>query len=106
MLRGCIQATQQAFYGKASTHYRVSHLMVQTSRKAFRDPDRVCSFREELLRLYLAFKDNIEVLCRKYEIRVDYLYSPSAIPQPKFVIENVGFTADELYMEKELPVLL
>ncbi len=80
--------------------------MVQTSRRIFREPDRVCSFREELLRLYAAFKEDIEVLCKKYDVRVDYWYSPSAIPQPKFIIENAGFTADELYIEKELPILL
>ncbi len=105
MLRGYIHDTQQTFYGNLRIIYWGSHLMVQAGRKIFRNPDKVYSFREDFLQLYSAFKVNIEALCKKYDVRIDYWYSPSAIPQPKFVIENAGFTADELHMEKELLVL-
>jgi len=32
-------------------------------------------------------------------------YSPSKIPEPKFIIDGVGFDPDELYDEKEFETL-
>jgi len=105
MLRGYIHDTQQTFYGNLWIIYGSSHLMVQAGRKIFRNPDKVYLFREEFLQLYSAFKVSIEALCKKYDVRIDYWYSPSEIPQPKLVIETASFTADELHMEKELLVM-
>jgi len=79
--------------------------MVRARRKIVRDPEKVYSFREELVGLYHTFKADVEALCKKHEVKINYWYSPSEISQPKFVIDNVGFTADEFFNEKELTIL-
>lgn len=80
--------------------------MVRARRKKVKDPDRLYSFREEFVQLYHRLKVDIEALCKKYGATVNHWYSPSTIFQPKFVIEDAEFTADELYNEKELRILV
>lgn len=79
--------------------------MVRARRKRVKNPDKVYSFREELVQLYHKLKVDIEVLCKKHGATVNYWYSPSTIFQPKFIIDDVEFTADELCNEKELRIL-
>lgn len=79
--------------------------MVRARRKRVKNPDRVYSFREELVQLYHKLKVDIEALCKKHGATVNYWYSPSTIFQPKFIIDDVEFTADELCNEKELRIL-
>jgi len=79
--------------------------MVRARRKRVKNPDRVYSFREELVQLYQKLKVDIEALCKKHGATVNYWYSPSTIFQPKFIIDDVEFTADELCNEKELRIL-
>ena len=62
-------------------------------------------FRKELLQLYDKLKADVEALCKRYEVEINCWYSPSTIPQPKFIIDGVGFDADELYNENN-PKLL
>lgn len=62
--------------------------------------DRLLAFREELIQLYRNFEGDVEALCKKHEVEVNYWYSPSMIPQPKFVIDGVGLNADELFEEE------
>jgi len=76
--------------------------MARARRKTVKNPEKVHSFREELVQLYHRFKADVEVLCKKHEVKINYWYSPSTISQPKFIIDEVGFTADELCNEKEL----
>jgi len=79
--------------------------MVRARRMMVKNPERVHSFREELVQLYYRFQVDVEALCKKHEVKINYWYSPSTISQPKFIIDNVEFTADELYSEKELTIL-
>lgn len=78
--------------------------MVRARRKRVKNPDKVYSFREELVQLYHKLKVEIEALCKKHGATVNYWYSPSTIFQPKFIIDDVEFTADELCNEKELRI--
>jgi len=79
--------------------------MARASRARVKNPDKVYSFREELVQLYQNLKVDIEALCKKHGATVNHWYSPSTIFQPKFIIEDVEFTADELCNEKELRIL-
>jgi len=76
--------------------------MARTRRRRFKNPEKVYLFRKELIRLYEKFREEVEALCRKYDVKINYWYSPSTISQPKFVIDNVGLSADELYGEREV----
>lgn len=80
--------------------------MVRARRKRVKNPDKVYSFRKELVQLYQTHKIDIEALCKKHGATVNHWYSPSTIFQPKFIIEDVEFTADELCNEKELRILV
>jgi len=71
--------------------------MARARRRKIKNPEKVNSFRDELIHLYERFKADIMSLCKKYGVEINYWYSPSTISQPKFIIDNVGFTADELY---------
>lgn len=80
--------------------------MARARRKRVKNPDRVYNFREELVQLYRRLKLDIETLCKKHGATVNYWYSPSTIFQPKFIIDDVGFTADELCNEEDLKILV
>lgn len=79
--------------------------MVRASRKRVKNPEKVYSFRKELAELYQRFRSDVEAFSKKHKVKINYWYSPSTISQPKFIIDDVGFTADELCNEKELTIL-
>jgi len=58
--------------------------------------DKLLAFQEELIKLYSSFEGDVEALCKKHSVQLQFWYSPSMIPQPKFIIEGVGFDADEI----------
>ena len=58
--------------------------------------DKFLAFQEELITLYSSFEGNVEALCKKHDVQLQFWYSPSMIPQPKFIIDGVGFDADEI----------
>ncbi|MFQ6076702.1 MAG: hypothetical protein ACE5Z5_11300 [Candidatus Bathyarchaeia archaeon] len=41
----------------------------------------------------------MKALCEKHGVEINFWYSPSKIPQPRFVIEGIAFDADTLYNE-------
>ncbi|MFQ6074595.1 MAG: hypothetical protein ACE5Z5_00475 [Candidatus Bathyarchaeia archaeon] len=67
--------------------------------------DRISSFREEVVQLYHRFEDDMATLCERYGAKVGFWYSPSSIPQPRFVIDGVVLDADKLYDEEEFKFL-
>ena len=79
--------------------------MSRTHKKGVEDREKTRAFREELIQLYKGFKGDVEALCEKHGVKINFWYSPSKIPQPKFIIDGVGFDADELYDEKEFETL-
>jgi len=74
--------------------------LARTRGKGVEDWEKTRDFREGLIQLYKRFKADVEALCKKYGVKINCWYSPSTIPQPKFIIDGVGFDADELYDEK------
>jgi len=60
----------------------------------------VHAFQESLLQLYQKFEADVEALCEKHKVEINFWYSPSNIPQPKFIIDDIGFDAYEFYDEK------
>jgi len=77
----------------------------RTHRRGVEDREKTRAFREELIQLYRGFKGDVEALCEKHGVKINFWYSPSKIPEPKFIINGVGFDADELYDEKEFETL-
>lgn len=75
--------------------------MLLSKRRRVKNPLRLRAFKEELLKLYHKFKMNVETVCEKHGAEINYWYSPSSIPQPKFVINGVGFDADQLFNEED-----
>ncbi|KPV63499.1 MAG: hypothetical protein AOA65_1247 [Candidatus Bathyarchaeota archaeon BA1] len=74
--------------------------MARTRGKGVEDWEKTRDFREGLIQLYKRFKADVEALCKKHKVEINFWYSPSKIPQPKFIIDGIGFDADELYDEK------
>jgi hypothetical protein len=58
-------------------------------------------FRAQLLQLYRSFEAQVEALCERTGVEINFWYSPSQIPQPKFMFDRVGLDADTLYHEDE-----
>ena len=79
--------------------------MARIHKKGVEDREKTRAFREELIQLYRGFRGDVEALCEKHGVKINYWYSPSKIPEPKFIIDGVGFDADELYDEKEFETL-
>lgn len=79
--------------------------MLRARNKKVKNPHRVDSFKEEVVEVYRRFKTDMESVCEKHGAEINYWYSPSSIPQPKFIIDGVGFDADQLIDEKE-PALM
>ena len=75
--------------------------MARTRGKGFEDWEKTRDFREGLTQLYKRFKADVEALCEKHKVEINFWYNPSKIPQPKFIIDSIGFDADELYDKKE-----
>ena len=62
-------------------------------------------FRAKYMRLYDEFEDKLEGLCQEYGVKINCWYSPSKIPQPKFLFGKVALDADTLYNEEEFCLL-
>lgn len=62
--------------------------------------DKFLAFQEELIKLYSGFEGDVEALCKKHGVQLQFWYSPSMIPQPKFIVDGAGFDADEI-LEKD-----
>ncbi len=74
--------------------------MLRARNRKVKEGEKVHAFQEPLLQLYQKFEADVEALCKKHEVKINCWYSPSTIPQPKFIIDGIGFDADELYDEK------
>mgnify|MGYP006269731851 FL=1 len=74
--------------------------MLGARNRKVKEGEKVHAFQESLLQLYQKFEADVEALCKKHEVKINCWYSPSTIPQPKFIIDGIGFDADELYDEK------
>jgi len=75
--------------------------MLRSRRRRVKNPLRLRAFKEDLLQLYHKFKMDVEAVCEKHGVKINYWYSPSSIPQPKFVINGFGFDADQLFNEED-----
>jgi hypothetical protein len=71
--------------------------MLQTQNVRIKDKEKLHAFQVELIQLYRKFEADVETLCKKRGLTINCWYSPSTIPQPKFILNGVGFDADELY---------
>lgn len=80
--------------------------VARTHKKRVEDREKTRAFREGLIQLYKGFKSDVEALCKKHGVKINFWYSPSKIPQPKFIMDGVEFNADELYDEKEFEALV
>ena len=78
--------------------------MVQRSKR-IRDQEKLRMFRVKLMRLYKESEDKFEALCREYNVEINCWYSPSRIPQPKFLFGKVVIDADTLYDEDKFNLL-
>lgn len=74
---------------------------LRARNKRVKSPDKLHSFKKEIVQLYRMFRKNVEDLCKKYGAEINYWYTPSEIPQPKFIMDGVGFDADQLVNEAE-----
>jgi len=74
--------------------------MLRARNRKVKEGEKVHAFQESLLQLYQKFEADVEALCKKHEVKINCWYSPSTIPQPKFIIDGISFDADELYDEK------
>ena len=75
--------------------------MLLPQRRRVKNSLRLRAFKEELLKLYHKFKMDVETVCEKHGVKINYWYSPSSISQPKFVINGFGFDADQLFNEED-----
>ena len=62
-------------------------------------------FRAQLKQLYLDFEAQVEALCHQTGVELEEWYTPSCIPQPKFVFNSIALDADMLYDEDEFNLL-
>jgi hypothetical protein len=74
--------------------------MLRARNRKVKEGEKVLAFQESLLQLYQKFEADVEVLCKKHEVKINCWYSPSTIPQPKFIIDGVKLDADDLYNQK------
>ena len=75
--------------------------MVRQIKRRIKKKEKLWNFRAQFIRLYEEHEAKIEKLCEEYGTEVNFWYSPSRIPQPKFFFGNVGVSADTLYSEEE-----
>jgi len=75
--------------------------MLRARNRKVKGGEKVHAFQESLLQLYQKFEADVEALCKKHEVKINCWYSPSTIPQPKFIIDGVTLDADDLYNQKE-----
>lgn len=79
--------------------------MVKSISKRIRNKKRLWIFRAKLMKLYEQFEAKMEALCQQHGVEINLWYSPSKIPQPKFVFGRVGLSTDTLYDEEEFSLL-
>ena len=79
--------------------------MIRPLREKVKNKERVWMFRAKLMKLYEEFEVKLEALCQQHGVEINFWYSPSNIPQPKFVFGRVAITADTLYDEEEFSLL-
>lgn len=79
--------------------------MTKSISKQIGDKEALWLFRAKLLKLYEEFEAKVETLCQQHDISINFWYSPSNIPQPKFRIGKVMLDADTLYSEDEFSLL-
>jgi len=79
--------------------------VARTRGKGVEDREKTRDFREGVTQVYKRFKADMEALCEKHKVEINFWYSPSKIPQPKFIIDGVEFDADKFYDEKEFETL-
>jgi len=75
--------------------------MLRARNRKVKEGEKVHAFQESLLQLYQKFEADVEALCKKHEVKISCWYSPSTIPQPKFIIDGVTLDADDFYNQKE-----
>jgi hypothetical protein len=74
--------------------------MLGARNRKVKEGEKVHAFQKSLLQLYQKFEADVEALCKKHEVQISCWYSPSTIPQPKFIIDGVTLDADDLYNQK------
>jgi hypothetical protein len=74
---------------------------VKSLVKRIKNKEKLWMFRAQLLQLYRSFEAQVEALCQRTGVEINFWYSPSYIPQPKFIFDRVGLDADTLYHEDE-----
>ena len=79
--------------------------MVLPLRRRIKNKERLWTFRAKLMRLYEEFEVKLERLCKEFNVENNCWYTPSKVPQPKFVFDRVGLSADTLYDEEEFSLL-
>ena len=79
--------------------------MTKSISKQIGDKEALWLFRAKLLKLYDEFEAKVETLCQQHNISINFWYSPSNIPQPKFRIGKAMLDADTLYNEDEFSLL-
>jgi hypothetical protein len=75
--------------------------MLGARNRKVKEGEKAHAFQKSLLQLYQKFEVDVEALCKKHEVQISCWYSPSAIPQPKFIVDGVTLDADDLYEQKE-----
>ena len=76
--------------------------MIRVCDKKMKNPRRLQSFKEELIQAYRKFKTELESVCERHGAEINYWYTPSDVPQPKFILDRVSFDADQLLAETKL----
>ncbi len=79
--------------------------VIHSISKRVKNKERLWVFRAKLMRLYEKFEAEVEDLCREQGVEVNFWYSPSTIPQPKFVFGRAAISADTLYDEGKFSLL-
>lgn len=79
--------------------------IIRPLSERIRRRERLWVFRAKLMRLYEEFEAKLEALCHQHGVKINLWYSPSRIPQPKFLIGRVEVDADTLYDEEEFSLL-
>lgn len=63
--------------------------------------ETLTAFRGELIQLYTRLWENILALAERHGAEVVLWYSPSRIPQPRFVLGRIALDADSLLNDQE-----
>jgi hypothetical protein len=79
--------------------------MVKQSKRRVMKKEKLWNFRAQFIKLYDEYESKLEKLCEEHGAEINFWYSPSRIPQPKFFFGNLGISADTLYSEEEFSLL-